>query len=209
MKTLTSFPSEYAENAETKSDTKILLLTANPHTDLPLENQAREIELQLLLSRNRDQIQFVHKGACRPRDASFWMDEFKPDIVHLSGHCDSDGSFLFQDDRGRPHPVGSMPFSRIFSRRASQLRLVVFDACNSERLAFSASRHVPYSIGTNAPITAKAAEVFFTAFYGSLGQGSRVEKSFYNGADCLAMEGSDEYASFLLHTPGGLKTGAS
>ncbi|NEZ54122.1 CHAT domain-containing protein [Adonisia turfae] len=151
---------------------RILVTTANPRgtVQLRLDEEIREIDEGLKRSPHRTQFELIAKVSVRLRDFYRHMLEFKPHIVHFSGHGDGVNGLVFESDNGEPEFLGTEPLAEIFKLFASRgLECVVLNACYSEIQAKAINRCVPYVIAMNDSIGDRAAITFSVAFYDALG----------------------------------------
>jgi hypothetical protein len=94
--------------AQDASPYMILYLASNPEgtEQLALDQEAREIEEKLRMSKHRDRFILRTRWAVRTDDLLQAFNEHKPAIVHFSGHGVKPGIFL-QDSTGFPTLVSS------------------------------------------------------------------------------------------------------
>jgi CHAT domain len=168
---------------------RILLLAANPmRTDrLAIDEEARAISRKM--SRNRDVYELVTRWAVRPADLIDHLDEFRPHIVHFSGHGSPSGEILLAAGDGTARPVGIAALAEIFRVMRDDVRVVLLNACYTVAQAQAISQHVDFVIGTRAPITDEAATVFAAAFYSALGFGRNVPQAFDRARAALMVHG--------------------
>jgi hypothetical protein len=91
---------------------RILFLTAEPidSARLRLGRELEDIKERLRLA-NLQQIFVLERRSARPQDISQAIQDFKPNIVHFSGHGRSNGELRFEDELGNTHPVTPEAFS--------------------------------------------------------------------------------------------------
>jgi hypothetical protein len=67
---------------------RILVLAANPKNTPPLRlgEEVRDIEEALQRSKHRDEFEFRSKWAVQPRAVRRAILDYKPHIIHFSGH---------------------------------------------------------------------------------------------------------------------------
>lgn len=92
---------------------RILVLSANPKNTgrLRLDEEVRDIEEALQRSQNRDEFEICHKWAVRPRDVARAILDYKPNIVHFSGHGEDEDGILLEDGTGQAKHVSSEALS--------------------------------------------------------------------------------------------------
>lgn len=174
----------------------ILFLCANPGATakLDLEEELRNLELQLAAVKYRNQISLVAKHAVQPDDLVRYVRSEKPNVVHFSGHGTAQGIIL-RNDRGRYQPVSGESLQRFFADRG--VELVVLNSCVSKPQAELLASSVPMVIGTSSVLDDEAARRFSAAFYRTVGGGHTVKEAFRDGRDSVALHGKDDV--FLSH----------
>lgn len=163
-------------------DRRILILSANPAGTgrLRLDNEVRKIEEGLQRSMHRDRFEIKTRWAICPRDIRLALLEYRPHIVHFSGHGDRKG-IMVEGELGLAEPVSAQVLSGLFELCAHQVECVVLNACYSVHQASIIKRHIKYVIGMKKEIEDRAAIEFAVGFYDSLGAGESVEKAFKIG----------------------------
>lgn len=159
---------------------KILFLAANPSdtSRLRLDAEMREIEQSLRQSEFRDRFEIEQHWAVRISDLQTCLLRHKPDIVHFSGHGESFGELLFEDNSGRKHSVSDRALSRLFSILKDNIQCVVLNACYSEKQARAISEHIDYVIGMSDKIGDASAISFASSFYQAIGFGRSIQEAF-------------------------------
>jgi CHAT domain-containing protein len=133
------------ENTALKS---ILLLAANPKgtVSLRLQEEEREIKECLRLA-GYGKVPINSTGATRPRDIQQAMLDFRPQIVHFSGHGEGQDGLAFEDVTGQPKLIDSDALANLFKLFSERVECVVLNACYSEFQAEAIARHISYVIG--------------------------------------------------------------
>ncbi|MGI2907480.1 GUN4 domain-containing protein [Tolypothrix sp. VBCCA 56010] len=149
---------------------KILILAANPKqtSRLRLDEEVRDIKEGLRLSQQRDKFILQQEWAVRPRDVRRAVLDFRPNIIHFSGHGAGTTGLSFEDETGKEKLVTSVALAGLFGQFAKQVECVVLNACYSEEQALAIAQHIDYVIGMNAAIGDKAALEFAVGFYDAL-----------------------------------------
>jgi CHAT domain len=124
--------------------------------------------------------------------------DFKPQIVHFSGHGTGDDGLVMEDETGKTHLVDTVALTEQFELFASNVECVVLNACYSEVQASAIAQHIPYVIGMNKEIGDKAAIKFATAFYSALGAGESVEFAYKLGCNVIQLDGIAEHLTPVL-----------
>jgi hypothetical protein len=205
------------------SAVKVLFVAANPvhvaaydpvtgaplvNMPLGLDHEFREIQSKIRGSKYRGLIELISRPAAQPGDLLQAIHEVRPDVVHFSGHGSrADGLYLL-DKYGQAKPVSRVAIANLFKLVKDQVRLVVFNACESRPLAVAVTKHIDCAIGTTKTIGDDAAIVFGAAFYRALGFGQSVKRAFEEGIVELQLQGIDEDKTPKLVTRKGANAGA-
>jgi hypothetical protein len=149
---------------------KILILAANPKqtSRLRLDEEVRDIKEGLRLSQQRDKFILQQEWAVRPRDVRRAVLDFRPNIIHFSGHGAGTTGLSFEDETGKEKLVTAEALAGLFGQFAKQVECVVLNACYSDEQAAAIAQHIDYVIGMNAAIGDKAALEFAVGFYDAL-----------------------------------------
>ncbi len=183
---------------------KILVLAANPEntSGLRLDEEVREIQRSLQLSKERDRFDLVSEWAVRTEDLLQKLVTYKPHIVHFLGHGTGDQGLVLEDGRGRSQLVPTRALARLFQQMTS-VECVLLNACYSDTQAQAISQFVSCVIGMNQPIGDIAARHFSRGFYTSLGNGGSYEAAYEMGRTAIDLEDISEVATPVLRTQAG------
>lgn len=165
---------------------KILILSANPKNTarLRVDEEAREIRAALRRSEYRDQFQIEQRQAVGLRDFRQAIFECRPQIVHFSGHGESNG-IMVEDQVGNAVLVDPNALAGLFGLSKQYIDCVLLNACFSEVQAEAINEHINYVIGMRQGIEDKAAIEFAVGFYDALGAGETVEGAFRFGCNAI------------------------
>ncbi|MBE8968022.1 CHAT domain-containing protein [Nostocales cyanobacterium LEGE 12452] len=188
----------------------ILLLAANPKQtkSLRLQEEEREIKDRLRLA-GYGKIPINSTGATRPRDIQQAMLDFKPQIVHFSGHGAGQDGLVFEDFAGQEKLVSSEGLANLFRLFSDQVECVVLNACYSKFQAEAIARHIDYVVGMSQALGDKAAIEFAVGFYAALGAERSIEFSYELGCNAIELEGIAEYLTPVLYRKMSPPLGAS
>ncbi|MEM9505561.1 MAG: CHAT domain-containing protein, partial [Cyanobacteria bacterium P01_E01_bin.43] len=182
---------------------KILFISANPldgsSSPLRVDQEFRDIQEQIRMSKHREKFQLEIRPAARPRDISQAILEVEPNIVHFSGHGYDTGELCFESMDGSAQPVDPEALADLFEIAAEHVHAVVLNACYSVDQAEAIAQHIPYVVGMNDAIGDKAAITFSVGFYKALGAGKSVADAFKVGRVELKLEGIPESDTLVLH----------
>lgn len=184
---------------------KSLFLAANPvDTErLSLDREFREISSKIRASEYRDSIELISVWAVRPDDLIQSLNEYRPQIVHFSGHGSSIGEIVLVDELGNVKPISPKALKTLFATLKDNIRVVILNACYSRIQSEAITEVIDCAIGMNTAITDDAAIIFIASFYRALGFGRSVQESFNQGKIAMLLAGlPEENTPELLVKPG-------
>ncbi|WP_437907983.1 CHAT domain-containing protein [Sorangium sp. So ce327] len=169
----------------------ILFLSANPSgtTRLALDHEVREIEQRLRASELRGAFRLEQAWATRASDLQECLLRHRPTIVHFSGHGNSSGELLLEDEAGRAVPVQASAIATLFRVLRRDIRCVLLNACFSETQARAIAEHIECVIGMTIAVDDRSAIAFAGAFYQALGYGEDVKSAFELGCNQIGLTG--------------------
>ena len=178
----------------------ILLIAANPKNtnSLRLQEEEREIKERLRLA-GYGKVPINSIGAARPRDIQQAMLDFKPQVVHFSGHGAGQDGLVFEDVVGQEKLVGAEALANLFKLFSKQVECVILNACYSAFQAEAIAQHISYVIGMNKAIGDRAAIEFAVGFYTALGGGESIEFAYDLGCNAIQLEGIVEHLTPVLY----------
>ena len=167
---------------------KVLMFTASPPSEarLDLERESRMIDEQLRSAKFRDQITLITAPAARGDDVVRLMRQHKPDVVHFSGHGNSEGVAL-RDDGSGSKLAKTQALVRLFKGRG--VKLVVLNSCLSQSQAEAIAETGAVVIGTRDAVGDEAAQRFSAAFYRELANGCSIAEAARDGRDSVELHG--------------------
>jgi hypothetical protein len=131
--------------------------------------------------------------AARSQDLLDAVTEFRPQVVHFSGHGGQNPPGLyFEANKGGPQVVSTRAIQQFFAAVGTQTKLVVLSACYSEDQARAIARHVDCVIGMGDAIADGAAIEFAVAIYAAIADNCSIRESFDGAKAVLAMNGHDD-----------------
>ncbi|MCC5668906.1 CHAT domain-containing protein [Nostoc sp. CHAB 5784] len=177
----------------------ILLLAANPKgtVSLRLQEEEREIKERLRLA-GYGKVPINSTGATRTRDIQQAMLDFKPQIVHFTGHGTGKDGLAFEDGMGQLKLVDSEALANLFKLFSKRVECVVLNACYSQFQAEAIAQHIDYVIGMSQEIGDRAAIEFAVGFYTALGAGETIEFAYELGCNAIQLEGIPEHLTPVL-----------
>jgi len=179
---------------------KILIFAANPKdtNKLRLDEEVREIQTALKLSKEREQFQIISEWAVRPDDVRRALLEHEPQVVHFSGHGAGERGLVLEDETGQAQLVSAGALARLFKLFASKIQCVLLNACYSEVQADAIAQQIDYVIGMNQAIGDRAAIKFAVGFYDALGYGRSFEEAYEFGLSAIDLQGIPETSTPVL-----------
>ena len=156
-----------AVRAEAPKQITVLFLAGTPEGGeriLRLDREFREIEEQLRASEYRDRIKVAIAHAVRINDILAAFNRHDPDVVHFSGHGDTD-MLLLEGPDGRPHELRDEHLGLLLGAARKPIRLLVLNACFSAEQAAMATDYVEAAIGMDLSIADSSAKTFAGQFY--------------------------------------------
>ncbi len=169
----------------------ILFLAANPKATsrLALDEEAREIQHKLLVAEHRDAFELVTQWAVRPDDLLQALNQYRPHVVHFSGHGTSTEGIMLAGDGDTVRPVSGVALGHLFGTLEDRIRVVMLNACHSRTLAEDITKHIDCVVGMNRAVKDATAIRFAASFYRALAFGRSVQNAFDQGVTSLLLEG--------------------
>lgn len=169
---------------------KILFVGANPknETRLRIDEEARDIEDSIKLSKQRDMFELKVISATTSRHLLQSVLEFEPNILHFSGHGNNDGISL-EDINGNSQVVPIDGLVSLFAQFKDTIECVVLNSCYSEAQAVEIQKYINYVVGMNYSIPDKTAIEFSVGFYKALASGKGFEFAFESGLTIIKLSG--------------------
>lgn len=179
---------------ELPSRIRVLFLAANPHdqTQLRLDEEIRDIMTRIRAAEYRDSVELISAWAVRPLDLLQALNQYRPHVVHFSGHGSPDGEVIFLGADGTAKPVSQAAIVEVMKTTREEIRLVVFNACFTSGQAEAVTQHVDAAIGMSDAVGDEAARVFAAQLYSAIGFGHSIRQAFGQARAALMMEGIQE-----------------
>lgn len=167
----------------------ILFLAANSRTTpLDLERELERIETNLRMGKERDRLELKQVWAGSFHRLMQAMLDDSPTIVHFSGHGQTEGIVLRDQEDGE-RLISGEALATLFEPFRDTMQCVVLNACWSETQAQAIRRHVPHVIGMRDRIPDATAIAFSTGFYKAVAAGKDVPFAFKMGIASAQAEG--------------------
>lgn len=180
---------------QSQQQQRILILAVNPivTSQLHLDDELSKIEQALGRSRQREQFEIKSGLAVSYRDIHRAILDFKPQIIHFSGHGAGQDGLVFEDETGQVKLVDALALARLFKLFANLVKCVVLNACYSEIQARAIAQHINYVIGMSQAVRDRGAIEFAVGFYDALGTGESIEFAYELGCINIQMARIPEY----------------
>jgi hypothetical protein len=179
----------------------ILMLAANPKNtvSLRLQEEERDIKERLRLAGyGTEPIKIA--VAVRPRDIQQAILDFKPQIIHFSGHGANEDGLVFEDIDGTSKLISGDALADLFDLFSDRLECVVLNACYSEFQAEAIRQKIRYVIGMDRAIGDQAAIEFAVGFYAAIAANESYKFAFKLGCNAIHLAGINEKGTPKLLT---------
>lgn len=177
---------------------KILFIGINPRNTqhLRIDEEVRELGEALRVGKYRDKFTLIQKWAVRTTDLVDAIIEQRPKFIHFSGHgysqSQTQGGLAFEDHTGNIKIIDGEAMGFLLKSIPIKLRdfhCFIMNACFSSEQAHHLLDYIPYIIGMSNELDDRAAIIFSSGFYRSIGHGNSIEDSFNIGCSLLKLEG--------------------
>lgn len=187
-------PSQSAVPTTQPMKTTVLFLAANPDnvTKLALDRESRAIREKIRSSDYQKALEFKTEWGVRPDDLLQYLNEYRPHIVHFSGHGSISDELVLHDQADQPKLVSKAALRALFTTLKDNVRLVVLNACYSRSQGEAIVEVIDCAVGMKSAIGDNAAIIFAASFYRGLGFGRSVKDAFNQGVTALLLEGVPE-----------------
>jgi hypothetical protein len=169
----------------------ILFIKINPigTTNLYLDSEVKILEDVLQRSIRREEFTIRSKGAVTIEDLHEYLETYKPQVLHISGHG-ADGNLFFHDDENYQKDVSIQQFCNFVQNYKEHLQLVFLNACYSlADIKGISPSYTPILIGMKEEVANTTAIMFSRAFYTSFFSGKTVAKSFDSAMGVVGLDG--------------------
>jgi tetratricopeptide (TPR) repeat protein len=177
-----------------KQTLRILFLASDPSnaSRLHLGKELQSVRNKLVGNQN---FEIKDHLATKPNDVMNEIMNYKPHIVHFSGHGFETGELCFENDRGEAKVIPPEALASLFRLATDHVKCVIVNTCYAEKQAKAIAEYVPVVIGTKKEISDDAAFNFSTGFYTALepdlSQNS-LHKAFNLGCIAIQFDGNLE-----------------
>jgi hypothetical protein len=178
----------YCQRKRASSRHVILFLAANPGDTgrLALTDECAAIERELQMAAHGDDFELRSKWGVTADEMARHLLQFEPTIVHFSGHgtggapgpsadrsrdvmAAKDSGIFLHGEQGRSRLMTARNLAKVIKSSAPSTRVVVLNACYSDRRAEELCSVVECVVGMAGAIQDDAARSFAVGFYRALG----------------------------------------
>ena len=125
--------------------------------------------------------------------------KIKPNILHISGHGNSDEQLLLEDVEGYKEEVSIRKLSDVLSGFSDHIDCVFLNTCHSLSGMGDFNKNIPYIIGMNNEIPDAVAIDFSKNFYNVLFNGRTIKDAFKISLATIALtDTGDEHIPKLI-----------
>ena len=160
------------------------------------ENAIRDV---LGSSDDEEKFKFESRGAVTKDLLIDHLLKIKPNILHISGHGNTDEQLLLEDVDGYKEEVSIKRLSDVLSGFSDHIDCVFLNTCHSLAGISDFNKNIAYIIGMNTEIPDDVAISFSRNFYNSLFNGRTIKDSFKIALSRIAMtDQGDEHIPKLI-----------
>jgi len=111
-------------------------------------------------------INFQYKFAVKRESLESIIDEFKPQVIHFSGHGNQYVGPLFDGDEFEYNSIDmTEDLANILYKFREHVEMVIFNVCDSANIARQVAKHITFTVGTKTATDDDSAIAFTRGFY--------------------------------------------
>jgi len=172
-----------------KKTLTVLFLTSNPDpsSNLRTDVEFARVQRAIRASRYRENVKLEHRPAADIQTILDGMNELRPEVVHFSGHGNTEG-VIFDDnsipeyETDEPEDFSTRGDYELIAKALSSTdfapKLLILNSCLSSFGARILSEHVEFVVTMDLPISDIAASVFSPQLYSALASGQSLKSAF-------------------------------
>lgn len=173
---------------------RVLVLTSNPHGDLRLDREQKRIRQAVKAAVHRDWIEFDFRPAATPDDLLDGLTEFRPHMVHFSGHSNEEVVVMEEDldmeNDGRD--ITKAVLARALKSVDTPPSVILLNSCKSaHQLEVLVEQAIPFAVGMMGSIDDVDAVAFAARFYAAIANGQSLGSAVQVARVALEMSGLD------------------
>ncbi|APT87903.1 hypothetical protein [Corynebacterium flavescens] len=173
---------------------RILMLGASSDGDLRIGREMKRIQDAIRTALLRDAIEFDVRPAATPDDLLDGISQFRPHIIHFSGHSDEEFLVLEadRDEGGLSAEISARAFASAVRATDTPPLLVVLNSCSSaSQIDALVEQVVPFAIGMSDTILDGDAINYAARFYANIANGQSLTSAHQAGKARLEMDGAE------------------
>ncbi|MEM6686604.1 MAG: CHAT domain-containing protein [Bacteroidota bacterium] len=160
------------------------------------ENAIRDV---LGSSANKHKFTFESRGAVTKDLLIDHLLKIQPNILHISGHGNTDEQLLLEDVEGYKEEVSIQKISNMLSGFSDHIQCVFLNTCHSLAGMDEFNKNIAYVIGMDTEIPDDVAISFSRNFYNALFNGRTIKDSFKIALSRIALtDQGDEHIPKLI-----------
>lgn len=175
-----------------KQTLRILFLASDPSNASRL-HLGKELQAVRNKLAGNPHFEIKDHQATKPNDVMNEIMNYKPHIVHFSGHGYDTGELCFEDEQGKAKAIPPEALASLFRLATDHVKCVIVNTCYAEKQAKAIAEYVPVVIGTKKEMSDESAVNFSTGFYTALepdlSQNS-LHKAFNLGCIAIQFDGN-------------------
>ncbi|TPI13777.1 CHAT domain-containing protein [Mesorhizobium sp. B4-1-3] len=173
-----------------KANLKIVFLATNPDADIRTDIEMRDIFYAVRRTTFRESVVLKHVPAARLSDLLSELNEFRPDVVHFSGHGGGE-AIVFEDETQRSGGavIDYDIVASFIDATDTPPKLLVLNACSTYDGADVFLESVEVVIAMLDVIDDSAAGYFATQFYSAICEGQSIGSALKQGKAVLKAGG--------------------
>lgn len=137
--------------------------------------------------------------AAQLHDLHAALARLRPEVVHFSGHGETDGIIL-NDARAHGYLLRNDALPSLLAAAGERLRCLVLNACYTSEAAHLVLGRVPFVVGTTEKIDDTSAISFSSSLYSHIGNGRTYQDAF-DDAIAYLRAANDPAANLLFRLP--------
>lgn len=172
---------------------RILMLGASSDGGLRVGREVKRIHDAVRSALHRDAVELDVRPAATPDDLLDGISQFRPHIIHFSGHSNEDVIVLEadQDEGGRDAVVSASAFASAVRATDVPPLLIVLNSCNSAgQIDALVEQVVPFAIGMSDSVMDGDAITYAARFYANVANGQSLASAHLAGKARLEMNGA-------------------
>lgn len=173
---------------------KILFIGVNPKDtrQLRLQDEINIIKDILDSQPIRNKFKLKVRNAATKSKMLNLIRNYMPDILHISGHGNDDGTIIFEDSQGQSEMIYTQQLGDLLNNYSAYIKCVVLSSCYSLNDLENFSENIKYTVGMKIAIGNSRALEFTKSFYDELLQNEDFERSFEIAKDYIDLSNNTD-----------------